>query len=68
MILNQNRLLADDSDEKSYFYFFMKYLALFVTFENATKFEIVVCCKLKVALSRLWDFVVRTFHLLSLAD
>ena len=28
----------------------MKYHALFVIFEKAAKFEIVVCCKLKVAL------------------
>ena len=28
----------------------MKYHALFVTFENAEKIEIVVCCKLLVAL------------------
>ena len=28
----------------------MKYHALFVIFEKAGKFEIVVCCKLKVAL------------------
>ena len=28
----------------------MKYNALFVTFEKAAKFEIVVCCKLKMAL------------------
>ena len=28
----------------------MKYQALFVIFEKAAKFEIVVCCKLKVAL------------------
>ena len=28
----------------------MKYHALFVIFEKATKFVIVVCCKLKVAL------------------
>ena len=28
----------------------MKYRALFVIFEKATKFEIAVCCKLKVAL------------------
>ena len=28
----------------------MKYHALFVIFDNAAKFEIVVCCKLEVAL------------------
>ena len=28
----------------------MKYHALFVIFEKAAKFEIVICCKLKVAL------------------
>ena len=28
----------------------MKYYALFVIYEKAAKFEIVVCCKLKVAL------------------
>ena len=27
---------------------FMKYHALFVIFENAAKFDIVVCCKLRV--------------------
>ena len=31
----------------------VKYHALFVIFEKAAKFEIVVCCKLKVALSGL---------------
>ena len=31
----------------------MKYHALFVIFEKAAKFEIVLCCKLKVALYRL---------------
>ena len=32
---------------------FVKYHALFVIFEKATKFEIVVCCKLLVPLYRL---------------
>ena len=31
----------------------MKYHALLVIFEKAAKFEIVVCCKLKVALKEL---------------
>ena len=41
MIFRENRLPADDSHEIS---------VLFVIFEKAAKFEIVVCCKLWVAL------------------
>ena len=43
MIFHENRLPEDDSH---------KYHSLlnFVIFEKAAKFEIVVCCKLKVAL------------------
>ena len=41
MILHENRLPAEDSHE---------YHALFVIIEKAAKFEIVICCKLKVAL------------------
>ena len=37
LIFHENRLPADDSHEISY---------LFVIFEKAAKFEIVVCCKL----------------------
>ena len=37
MVLHENRLPADGSHEIS---------CLFVIFENAAKFEIVVCCKL----------------------
>ena len=43
MILHENRLPADDSH---------KYYALFDIFEKASKFAIVVCCKLYVALLR----------------
>ena len=35
----------------------MKYLDLFVIFEKAAKFEIVVCCKLKVTLHGLTPLV-----------
>ena len=38
MIFHENRLQADDSHEIPY--------TLFVNFEKAAKFEIVVCCKL----------------------
>ena len=41
MIFHENRLPADDSHEIS---------CLIVIFEKAAKFEIVVCCKVKVAL------------------
>ena len=41
MMLNENRLPVDDSHEISF---------LICYFEKAAKFEIVVCCKLKVAL------------------
>ena len=37
----------------------MKYQALFVTFEKAAKFEIVVCCKLFVAL---YGLILRTIY------
>ena len=39
MVFQENRLPADDSHEIS------KYHTLFVIFEKAGKFEIVVCCK-----------------------
>ena len=39
----------------------MKYHALFVIFEKAAKFEIVVCCKLYVALYGCID-KLRVFH------
>ena len=42
MVFYENRLLADDSQQT----ILMNYHALFVIFEKAAKFEIVVCCKL----------------------
>ena len=41
----------------------MKYHALFVKNEKATKFEIVVCCNLKVELRGL--IVLKCFHVFS---
>ena len=35
----------------------MIYLALFVIFEKATKFEIVVCCKEVLAIRRIFSLV-----------
>ena len=46
MIFHENRLPADDSHD-----------ALFVIFEKAAKFEIVVCCKLLVAFKGLILFL-----------
>ena len=53
----------------------MKYLALFVIFENVAKFEVVICCILKVALYGLnsvgrcvipWEFLGKSFkHIVS---
>ena len=43
----------------------MKYHALFVIFENIAKFEIVLCCKLQVALYRIIDLAI---SLVSVAD
>ena len=39
----------------------MKYHVLFVIFEKAAKFEIVVCCKLYIVGGALW---VKTFKML----
>ena len=44
MIFHENRLAADDSHEIS---------CLICFLENAAQFEIVVCCKLQVALNGL---------------
>ena len=63
MMFHENCLPADNSYEISCltrFVFFLKkrqnlncHNALFVIFEKAAKFEIVVCCKLQVALKGL---------------
>ena len=49
MIFHENRLPADDSLEIS---------CHIVIFEKEAKFEIVICCKLKVALYCLRDFLI----------
>ena len=54
MIFHKNRLPADNSHEISCL-ILMKYHALLLFLKKAAKLEIVVCCKIKVALYGLND-------------